>query len=246
MPLPFAVDAIDTIPEAQRALYKESNGKFVLDVDGYEDPVGLKSALDKERKRASDAEKQAKAWAQMGKTPDEIQALVDAAARSEQERLDKSGEWGKLKQQMADQHKAELGKKDERIQTLTKSLERRLIDADATAAIAAAKGVPVLLLPHVRAQVKVIEDNGDFLVQVIDKAGNPRVNSKGEFLSIADLVSEMRQSELFSRAFEASGASGGGASSSGRVPGKTITEAAFNALPAKEKAKRMAEGFSVV
>ena len=126
-------------------------------------------------------------------------------------------------------------------------LERRLIDADATAAIAAAKGVPALLLPHVRASVKVIEEDGDFKVQVVDAQGNPRVNGKGEFLSIADLVGEMRQSDVYGRAFEPTGTTGGGATGgSGGGGAKVIKQAAFDALPPKQRAAKMAEGYSVV
>jgi len=245
--LAFSVDAIDAIPEAQRSLYKESNGKFVLDLDGYEDPANLKSALQKERERANALDKQSKAWAGMGKSPEEIQALIEAQRKAEEDKALKGGEFEKLKQQIIDQHKGELGKKDERIQTLTKSLERRLIDADATAAIADAKGVPALLLPHVRAATRVVEDGGDFKVQVVDAAGNPRVNGGGEFLSISDLVSEMRQSDVFGRAFEPSGTAGGGAQGGGSGSGsKTIKEAAFNALPPKQRAAKMAEGYTVV
>lgn len=210
MALEFTVDSIDTIPEAQRSLYKQAGEKYVLDVSGYEDPVGLKSALTKEREAAKTATRQAAQWASLGKTPEEITALVEAQAQAERDKLTKGGEWDKLKAQMADQQKAELGKKDERIGALTKSLERRLVDADATAAIAAAKGVPALLLPHVRAQVKVIEDGGEFRAQVVDAQGNPRVNGKGEFLSIADLVAEMREDAIFGRAFEPSGTAGSG------------------------------------
>lgn len=245
--LAMSVDALDAIPEAQRGLYKEANGKFVLDVDGYEDPTNLKSALQKERERANTLDKQAKAWAAMGKTPEEIQALVEAQRKADEDKAMKGGEFEKLKQQIIDQHKGELAKKDERIGSLTKSLERRLIDADATAAIAGAKGIPALLLPHVRASVKVVEDNGDFKVQVVDSQGNPRVNGKGEFLSIADLVDEMRQSDVFGRAFEPSGTAGGGAQGGGSGGGaKVIKQAAFDALPAKQRAEKMSQGYTVV
>ncbi len=245
MPLPFTAEAIDTIPEAQRSLYKESNGKFVLDVDGYEDPANLKSALQKERDAARQATKQAQAWAALGKTPEEIAALVEAQRKAEEDKALKGGEFEKLKQQIIDQHKAELGKKDERIGALTKSLERRLIDADAVAAIAAAKGVPELLLPHVRNSVKVIEQDGEFQVQVVDKAGNPRVNGKGEFLSIADLVGERRQSAVFGRAFEASGTTGGGAQGGGGGSGsKKRPQAEIDAMRPKEKAAFFAAGGS--
>lgn len=246
MALAFTVDSIDTIPEAQRGLYKQVGEKFTLDVEGYEDPVGLKSALAKERDAAKTATKQAQAWQALGKSPEEVQALFEAQAQAERDKLQKGGEWDKLRAQMTEQQKAELAKKDERIGTLTKSLERRLVDADAVAAIAAAKGSSALLLPHVRASVKVIEDNGDFKVQVIDAAGNPRVNGKGEFLTITDLVSEMRQSEIFGRAFEATGTAGSGAASSSGVTGNTIKRAAFDALKPAERAKSMQSGVKVI
>lgn len=246
MPLPFQVDAIDAIPEAQRALYKESNGKFVLDVDGYEDPAGLKSALEKERKAAREAARQASQWQNLGKTPEEIQELLEAQRKAEEDNAAKGGDWDKLKAQMLTQHQQEIAKREEREKKLQSSLERRLIDADATAAIADAKGVPALLLPHVRAAVRVVEEDGEFRVQVVDAHGNPRVDGKGEPLSIKDLVSEMRQSDVFGRAFEPTGTSGGGASQGHANGSKTITQAQFDALPPKDRAKRMAEGYRVV
>jgi hypothetical protein len=247
MPLPLIVDTLDSVPETIRANYVAAeNGKFRLDLDGYEDPAGLKSALEKERKAARDASRQAQQWASLGKTPEEIQALVEAQRQAEEDKAAKGGEWDKLKAQMHQAHQAELSKREEREATLKRSLERRLVDADATAAIAALKGVPALLLPHVRASVKVIEEDGEFVARVIDQAGNPRVNGKGEFLSISDLVGEMRQSEVFGRAFEATGTTGSGASSSaGTGSGKTISEAAFQALSPKDRAARMREGYRV-
>jgi hypothetical protein len=246
MPLAFTVDSIETVPETQRTLYKQVGEKFILDVDGYEDPVGLKSALAKEREAAKTAAKQVSAWTALGRTPDEIQVLVESQAQAERDKLTKSGEWDKLKGQMAEQQKAELLKKDERIGNLTKTLERRFIDADATAAIATAKGVPALLIPHVRAAVKLVEENGDFTVQVVDSSGNPRVNGKGEFLTITDLVSEMRQSEVFGRAFEPSGTTGSGASSSNSTGGKLMKRAAFDSLKPAERAKVMGSGVSII
>jgi len=55
MSLPFIVDSLDAIKEEHRALYIEENGKFRLDLEGYEDPKGLKSALQSERDAAKNA-----------------------------------------------------------------------------------------------------------------------------------------------------------------------------------------------
>jgi hypothetical protein len=217
MPMPFQVESIDAVPEAQRSLYKETNGKFVLDVDGYEDPTNLKSALQKEREAAKTATKQAQAWAALGKTPDEIQALEQQT--KEREQLE-----------------SKLKAKDS-------AIERHLVDAQATAAIAAAKGVPALLLPHVKASVRVVEDGGEYVVRVVDAAGNPRVDAKGEFLSIADLVGEMRQSEIFGRAFEPTGTTGSGAQGGGSGgTGKVMKQSAIDAMKPAERAKFFASG----
>ncbi|MBD0648223.1 hypothetical protein [Acinetobacter baumannii] len=55
MSLPFIVDSLDAIKEEHRALYVEENGKFRLDLEGYEDPKGLKTALQSERDAAKNA-----------------------------------------------------------------------------------------------------------------------------------------------------------------------------------------------
>jgi hypothetical protein len=220
MTLKFNVDTLDSIPEAQRGLYtKTDDGKYRLDLEGYEDPVGLKTALTKERETARDAVKLAKAWKELGKTPEEIQELFEQKAQADREKLTKAGEWDKLKAQISEAHAAELAKRDERSGLLTKQLERHLVDAAATAALAAAGGSSELLLPHVKSRTKVIEENGEFVVRVVDASGNPRVDGKGDFLSIKDLVREMRESDVYAPAFKATGTSGGGAPNSGPVNG---------------------------
>ncbi|MFL4375769.1 hypothetical protein RJ730_16825, partial [Acinetobacter baumannii] len=55
MSLPFIVDSLDDVKEEYRGLYVEEDGKFRLDLDGYEDPKGLKSALQSERDAAKNA-----------------------------------------------------------------------------------------------------------------------------------------------------------------------------------------------
>lgn len=58
--LPLSVDKLDDVPEAQRSLYIEKDGKHVLDVTGMDDTTGLKTALQKERDAAKEARRIAK------------------------------------------------------------------------------------------------------------------------------------------------------------------------------------------
>jgi DNA-binding transcriptional MerR regulator len=210
--LKFTVEALDTIPEAQRSLYTPTeDGKFRLDVD-IEDQI--KAATSTANREAAQYRHQVKAWKDLGKTPEEIQALMEAQRQADEEKLTKAGEWDKLKSQMLEQQAKEIEAREARLKAKDAAIERYLVDAQATAAIAAAKGVAPLLLPHVKSGVRVIEEDGEFKVRVVDDKGTPRVNGKGEYLSIADLVGEMRASDVFGRAFEPDGTTGGGAQQS--------------------------------
>ena len=208
--LRISAEELAGLPEGIREFYEENNGAFVLSVDGIEDTSGLKSALEKERKTARELEKLARQYQGLGKSPDEIAELVKAQEESEKNKLEQKGEWEKLKAQLLESHKKELSARDEAVQKMKGTLESYLVDAAATEAIAAAKGIPQLLLPHVKSAVKVIEEDGKYQVRVVGPDGSPRMNAKGEFLGIKDFVSEMRESEVFSRAFEGTGTTGSG------------------------------------
>lgn len=221
MALELTVDKLDGIQEDLRGLYIEKDGKYHLDVSGIEDTKGLKSALDKERDEHKRLEKQVRNWDRLGKTPEEIVEILKAQEEAEKVKAEKAGDWEKLKAQMNDSHAKEIAAKEEQIVNMRKALEANLIDAQATSAIAAAKGVPELLLPHVKAHVKVVEENGNYTVAVVDAKGDPRINGKGEPLMITDLVSEMKQNEIFGRAFEGSGQSGTGKEANSAISGGT-------------------------
>lgn len=218
MALKLIIDKLEDVEEALRSLYEKKDDKFHLIVEGIEDNTSIKADLRKANKEAAERRKQLEAWARLGKTPEEIEELVAAAAQAEEEKLKGAGEWDKLKGQMNDAHKkaldakdAAIAAKDAEVMAMRKSLERHLITAQATAEIAAAKGKPKLLLPHVESQMKVIEEDGKFITKIVDAKGDPRVNGKGDPLSLTELLAEMRKMEDYGTAFEGAGAAGGGA-----------------------------------
>lgn len=216
MTLKAVVENLDSVEESHRSLYVQDGGKYRLNVEGAVSETeigGLKSALQKERERAKQLEKLAKAAE--GIDLEEYQTLKTEAESRAQKDAEKKGEWDKLRAQMLEKHQTELKTREEKVGLMRTALESYLVDAGATQELAAAKGVPGLLLPHVKSQVKVIEEDGSFQVRVVNAKGEPRVNGDGQFMTIKDLVSEMRQSEIYARAFEGSGASGSGTPPSG-------------------------------
>lgn len=226
MALKLIVKTIEEVDEAMRPLYVERDGAWHLDAEGFDEhPSVAKYKQQQEAaRRAERAMKtQVEKWEKLGKTDEEIAALIAAEEHNKQTALERAGEWDKLKEQMNKKHQDEIKRweglteaEKQNNSKLKGKLERYLIDAQATAAIAAAEGEPELLLPIVKRFMKVEEDdNGEFYTSIVDDKGGARVNGKGDPLSLAELLAEMKGSEKLGRAFKASGSSGGGSAPGG-------------------------------
>lgn len=221
MTLKAVLESVDDLSDDLKAHYKEEDGKFILDVEsvgGYalEDVGGLKTALGKERTEREKLEKKVVKF----KDIDPDKALEALAELEEIKKIDPEKDADRIantkfeaaKAQLLKAHEGEIASRDERIGKLTGTVSSLMVDQVATAALAEAKGSVELLLPHVQRHTRVKEqDDGNFVVEVVDKDGNARIgNAKGEPMTIKDLVAEMKASEAFGRAFEASGQSGSG------------------------------------
>lgn len=222
MGLETEVESLDTIPEQLRDEYVETeDGTYRLKIlenyvpaDKVEDVSGLKSALQKERESARKANKTlAQLKEQYGEIdPEEYAALKEAQQQAEEDKAKKAGEWDKLKSQMVEKHNQALQAKDKEIQGVLGVLERKLVDAEAVSALNELEGNATLLLPHVKNHVRMIKDDdtGEYVARVVDDAGNPRVNGEGKYLTVRELVSEMRDQDAFAAAFKSTMRSGGG------------------------------------
>jgi hypothetical protein len=227
MAFKLIVQDINTIDEAHRSLYVERDGAFHLDVDGVDEHpsvVKLKQQQEAARRSERAMKAQVEKWEKIGKTEEEIAALIAEQERNKNNELEQKGQWEELKKQMNDKHQADIKRweglteaEKQKNNQLKSRLERYLVDAQATAAIAAAEGEPELLLPIVKKFMKVVEDpdTGEFSTAIVDDKGGARVNGKGDPLTLPELLAEMRASEKLGRAFKASGASGGGSAPGG-------------------------------
>jgi hypothetical protein len=214
---------INKVPEQFRGLYTQGEGGFVLQ-DSYKGVVTAVDGLNKSLKAARrDADEQRKsrpdvtAYSAIGQLlgleGDEAHnadALKGAVEKALAESKDGKVNWDKMKQSLEQGYKKQLGDKDGELQTMNKTLQKYLVTNTAISAIAANKGVPELLLPHITAQTKVIKEGDDYVVRVVDAAGDPRGNASGGFMTVEDLVKEMKSSTVFGRAFESEAKSGNG------------------------------------
>ena len=226
MTLKAIIDNLDGVPEALKGYYEQNadSGKFVLKVepvDGYalEDVTGLKTTLGKELTLRKKLEKDLAKFTDIDpdKAREAMSKFEELANIDPAKEADKiaNSKFEAAKSQLLEKHTGEVKTRDERIDFLTKTVESLLIDAAATAAIAEAKGSVGLLLPHVRSHTRVKEADGKFTVEVIDTDGNTKIaDAKGTAMDIKGLIAEMKASDEFGRAFDASGNTG-----SGKQPG---------------------------
>lgn len=232
MPIKPIVDNLEGVEEAYRPLYKENQGKYILDVEptgGYalEDVTGLKNALQAERANRQKESARLKAFGD--KDPDAVRAALEEleALKGQSGDLDSKAAAladNKIKQ-IIEKHQRELDTTGSVNKTLRSKLESVMVDQNLATAIRAAGGddsTVKLLMPHLKGQVRLREIDGDYVPEVIDPAtGHARIgDSQGSLMNLSQLVGELKNDNVFSGAFPGSGRSGGGTSSSSSSRGK--------------------------
>ena len=198
MPLPFIVDSIESIEESQRTLYVEADGKFRLDIDGYEDPKGLKSALQSERDAAKTAKQELNQFKQQFDGLD-IESIKQFATKAKQDETAKLIAEGKIDQVLAQKtdlmrqdFESKLSEQTSRAQTLESKVLNGFI---ATYAAQAGVQPEAIDLVNMLAQSQFkLDANGD---PVAVNAQGEVINGKdGKTpLSITDWLASLRESK---------------------------------------------------
>ncbi len=231
------VVTIDTVPQDFRSMYKQGqDGQFVVD-DAHKTVVNAVVALNTSLKAAREDAKRAGTKAvdltplsEFGASPAEIKEAFDKRVA---DLVTKGGDAAKavekVRAEMSDAHKKAMDASNSRTQLLETQLHSYIIDGTANAAIAEERGIPELLLPFIKQQVKVVEENGTFAAHVVDAKGERRYSGvTGQPMTIKDLVAEMKGNAKYGRLFESQQSGGGGAQSqqqtgAPRQPGQAKT-----------------------
>ena len=245
---PLTVTSIDDVPEKYRSFYEEDGDEFKLD-DGLSSKITkLVDSLDKERKRAKDAVKDAKAWADLGKAPDDVKQQIEDLKAAHDEEInnlkklideggDASAKFDKIKAELVKAHKDELATRDQVVAEMEGTLKEHLMEAAAKTAIAEAKGKVKPLLPYVMQKLRFEKQDGKYRVNVIDDDGDERLTKDGKPMDIRALVDELKQDDDFSALFDGSGTSGSNArpTKGGQTPGVSKNPFAADSLNLTEQ-----------
>ena len=104
----------------------------------------------------------------------------------------------------------QLAEKEQALSDLVARHNRSFIDQTIDQAVEMAGGSKQLLRPHIRSQVRIIEQEGERLLEVIDSNGKPRQTQDGHLFDLEMLLTELKASDVFAPAFQNSTMSGGG------------------------------------
>lgn len=212
------VDTIDKVPEQFRPVYSEdpATKKFVVNptMKGIVDALtGLNGALKNERKSTATLKGQKDVAAVIKETfgldtVEEVKAKIDELTTqvTEKSKVDPA----KIKADIEKTFDVERQTLKGATAKMQGTLEKYLVNADATAALAAAKGNVKLLLPIIQSQTVVVPDGEEYVVRIKDPAGDYRGNGAGGFMTVADLVKELKSSADYGVAFESDAKGGGG------------------------------------
>lgn len=242
--LSLTVDDIATVPEAQRTLYVEKDGKHHLDVTGIEDTSGLKSALQKEREAVKEAKRLQKEIEQRyeGIDPDKVKSMMAKFENDDEAKLIAAGKIDEVVTKRTEKLRVELQKQVDLAKGETEASNKRaskfsqrvLDNHIRAAAIKAGLHAHAVEDALFRARNMFSLDDAGEAVQ-LDNEGKPTLGKDGKTpFTPAEWLEGMK--ETAPHWFPASG-SGGGAGGGSKDAGgvKTIKREKFNQLSAIDK-----------
>jgi hypothetical protein len=245
--------ALGTAPEGYRGAYAkdDATGKYKI-ADAYRPFVdaitGLGGALKNERRTSGElkSQKDINTVLQEALGFDSIDTAKAKFEELNNQVLTASKvDPAKIQADIEKRFNGQMAEKDKELDGMRGTLKTYLVDNSAVTALAAAKGNSKLLLPLIREQVDVVKDgeNG-YVVRVKDGQGDYRGNGKGGFMSVEELVNEMKASKDYAGAFESENPRGTGPTNQQR-PGPVVRNGlANNQGEQRNSATRIADGLA--
>lgn len=194
----------------------------------------LQSALDKERSNARAAMAKAKQFEGLDPTSvrealefkarfDKGELTDEAKARLEQREKQLVEKYEAQRAQLMTQFSEKEAEFKKREQDLFNQLKEAKVTSEVRAAIATHNGIPALLEPLVSSRVRLVEEDGKLVRQVIGDNGQPLLSRKPgaatEYMSVDEFVGILKSKPEFAGAFKGSGSSGGGSGSGSPASG---------------------------
>ncbi len=250
MALALVVDSLDSVPEAVRGEYAAKDGKFHLTVDGLDAAYVPRDVHKRSNDEAAQRRHALSAWEKLGKTPDEIAALVAAQEADATDKLKKKGDFDAILKQHTDRWAGEKTGLETRANSAEAFAKSAIVETSVMGALTKAKVTPEgvdLLTERLGKRIVLEIADGKRKIQIMQPDGvTPMAGSGADgSATFDDLVKEAVKT--YPSLFE--GANGGGGGTPPKHAGgsgKTLTRKEFDSLAAGDKQSKIKAGFQVV
>lgn len=209
MKLKMILDNLDGLDDTTKALYEEKDGKFHLQLDGYEPPDALLRAKNHEKEARQKAERELRELKDsLTAVQTELDELKDSKHRKTGNVAELDASWQAKYDKLKADHAKELEKFKGQINTL-------LIDNVATTMAAELSDSPELLSDIIRKRLTVEDGANGPETRVLDAGGTLSA------LTIDELKTELKSNKKYAPIIRGSQGSGGGSGGGGNGGGAT-------------------------
>lgn len=215
------VTTLDDVDENLRPFYTKEEGEEAYKIK--EDLVGIAKAWDginnanaairKENKGLSGGKVDLSGLSEYGTTPAEILAAFTTKTKEMSDALDKKeGHVNpeKIRVEMKKAHTVELDAAHKQRDSYKDQLYTTLVTTEAMKAINEHKGNAKLLLKFVTEQVEMKDIDGKLEPWVLDEDGDRRMGGAGSYMTVPELVKNMKGDKTFAALFDAEVKAGSG------------------------------------
>jgi hypothetical protein len=199
-------DKLDEIPEHLREGAVKEGETYKIDGDGL---LAKNKELLGTVTQFKDAAKKLKEFD--GVDPAKAKAALEEVMNLETRRRELDAEVQKAVREAASVHETKQASIAAERDKFKSGLEKAVVVRGLTEIIAKKDGDPFFLTDKLVPHVRAVEENGEFVPKVFGADGKPRFNSKGDPMSLDELVDEAKTDKRFAPAFKAPAASGSGA-----------------------------------
>lgn len=215
MKLKMTLENLEGVDESLHQFYTEKDGKFVLELDGYEDPAALKRAKDHEKRLRQEAEQKVRdLTTQVGELEGQVTELQDTNRQK--------GGMAALEQSYKDKIAGIELKHANELQARDGQISKLLVDNVADTMAAELSDAPELLSDIIRKRLTVKDGE----TRVLD--GNGELSAT----TVEELREEFRANKKYAAVIRGSQANGGGSGGGGKGGGATKS---FKDLSEKER-----------
>lgn len=182
-------DAYDALSAVNQALYIESNGKYILDLEDDDSTGALKRAKERAAQEAKDAKERA----------DALQAQLDELTGNDAK---KRGDIAALEKAWGEKLAKEVGDRDTKLSTRDKYIAKLLVDNVASQIASEISSAPELMLPHIKARLRANLEGDEPVTEILGADGSISKST------LADLKKELALDKRFAPVIIATKASG--------------------------------------